>query len=591
MNAPYRYPGPKPFTTSQRDVFFGRAEEIKELHGHIKLHDLVVLLGKSGLGKSSLLNAGLLPLVDNAGQLQAISIRFGAYSDESEEQASPLETSLSLTKEEHPLLARLSEGEGDNLWHHLKSRQLEGQSNGFLLVFDQFEELFTYPQAAIDEFTQQLSELLYSDIPESYRAKLESGIAQEANFVSKEELKQLHQQLNIRILCAIRSDRLSLLNQLKQYLPDILENCYELEPLSKQQAEDAILSPAYEKGDFRTPQFDYEDEAVEHLLDFLSEKGRQKIESFQLQILCEHLEKRFIEGKKQRLIYAKDIQDPEAILENYYLEKIGDIKGEDSQLAARKFIEEGLIFEEEERRLSMYEGQLMKNFNIYPELLRQLLDTHLIRSEPSMRGGYTYELSHDTLVVPVLKAKAKRKEAERKEAEAEAKRQKEAELTALRAEAKKERERAEREALVRMEAEVAAIQAKEQQIIAEKAEQEAKEYARLARKRGRWTLAGLMLALGLLVIASYLYVNLKKQEDTLFETVHQLLRLREEAEENAANFRKEVARRYQDEAKIYETAGEYSLALQRLQKALETATPDSLAIKKDIERIKEKQKE
>ena len=588
MDAPYRYPGPKPFTASQRDIFFGRTAEIKELHERVQLHNLVVLLGKSGLGKSSLLNAGLLPLVEKAGQLEAISIRFGAYAEDAEEHASPLEASLSLIPGDHPLLSRLSGGEGRNLWHQLKSRQLEGKGNGFLLVFDQFEELFTYPQSAIDQFTQQLSELLYSDIPASYRAKLESGMARDANFVTRPELKQLHQQLDIRILFAIRSDRLSLLNKLKLYLPEVLENCYELQPLNKQQAEDAILSPAYEKGNFRTPQFDYEDEAVEHLLDFLSKKGSQKIESFQLQILCEHLEKRFIEGKKQRLIYVKDIKDPEAILENYYLEKIGEIKGAKSQLAARKFIEEGLIFEEEERRLSLYEGQLMKNFNIHPELLRQLLDTHLIRSEPSMRGGYTYELSHDTLVAPVLKAKAKRKETERIAAAAAAKRQKEAELVALREEARVERERAEQEAALRTKAEQAEAEARINAEQAEHAQQEAEANAQLAKKQRQWTLIGLALALGLLIVVGFLYTNLKQGEKDLIEARDTARALQIQAEESEGNFRKEVARRYQDEAKIYELAGEYSLALQRLYKALE-ADPDSEAIKEEIKRIKEKQ--
>ena len=37
-----------------------------------------------------------------------------------------------------------------------------------------------------------------------------------------------------------------------------------------------------------------------------------------------------------------------------------------------------------------------------------------------MQGGYTYELSHDTLVGPVLKSKTKRKEAEQKEEEKQA---------------------------------------------------------------------------------------------------------------------------------------------------------------------------
>jgi uncharacterized protein HemX len=57
-----------------------------------------------------------------------------------------------------------------------------------------------------------------------------------------------------------------------------------------------------------------------------------------------------------------------------------------------------------------------------------LVDSHLLRAEPSLRGGYTYELSHDTLVAPILKAKTERMEEERQLREAELRKQREAEL-------------------------------------------------------------------------------------------------------------------------------------------------------------------
>src|SRR6185436_13246777 len=82
----------------------------------------------------------------------------------------------------------------------------------------------------------------------------------------------------------------------------------------------------------------------------------------------------------------------------------------------RILIEEGLIFAKEERRITLYEGQIQSTYGVSGELLRKLADTHIIRSEPHSSGGYMYEVSHDTLVAPILKAKARRyqKEAEEK---------------------------------------------------------------------------------------------------------------------------------------------------------------------------------
>ena len=54
-----RYLGVQPFKTSDKHIFFGRDEDIENLHDFIILEKLIVLFGKSGYGKSSLLNAGI----------------------------------------------------------------------------------------------------------------------------------------------------------------------------------------------------------------------------------------------------------------------------------------------------------------------------------------------------------------------------------------------------------------------------------------------------------------------------------------------------------------------------------------------------
>lgn len=452
-----RYPGAQPFSTEQQRVFFGREQELDALRRMVEIEPMVVLFAKSGMGKSSLLNAGLIAEVLKVGRFAPISIRFGAHTEGS--KTTPLELAREQLaaggKQEKNFLEKIKPKNENSLWFHLKNRQLAAQKpNNFLLIFDQFEELFTYPEAEIAAFGRQLSELLFTDIPDRFREKLEAGLEKTPDFLSESELRELHRPLNLRVVMAIRSDRMSLLNKLAPYLPNILENCRELAPLNRQQAESAILSPAYlpQEDGFDSPVFDFEDEAVEKLLDFLSEDGKQEIESFQLQILCEYAERAVVLKQKRLLVSAADFAEPNAILENYYLDKIAELP-EEEQLPARKLIEEGLIFEEEERRLSLYEGQILKTYGVSENLLQRLLNTHLIRSEPSLRGGYTYELSHDTLVAPVLKAKAKRLEEERKIAEEKEQLRREQELAELRQKAEEERQRAEKEQHLRLQAE------------------------------------------------------------------------------------------------------------------------------------------
>ncbi|MDI3283500.1 serine protease [Polyangium sp. 15x6] len=58
------YPGLTPYTPAQTATFFGRCKDITQLHGKLTRSDgrgIVLLYGASGVGKSSLLEAGVLP--------------------------------------------------------------------------------------------------------------------------------------------------------------------------------------------------------------------------------------------------------------------------------------------------------------------------------------------------------------------------------------------------------------------------------------------------------------------------------------------------------------------------------------------------
>ena len=56
-----RYPGLRPFDSEEQQYFFGRDEEIESVCRLLDLDNLTILHGPSGMGKSSLINAGILP--------------------------------------------------------------------------------------------------------------------------------------------------------------------------------------------------------------------------------------------------------------------------------------------------------------------------------------------------------------------------------------------------------------------------------------------------------------------------------------------------------------------------------------------------
>ncbi|MCP4441806.1 MAG: hypothetical protein GY810_23110 [Aureispira sp.] len=121
---------------------------------------------------------------------------------------------------------------------------------------------------------------------------------------------------------------------------------------------------------------------------------------------------------------ADGIQD---ILNNYYEQQIASMGNAAEQLAVRKLIEEGLIVDG--TRVSLADAIVKNNYEIEDDLLERLLHTRLIRGE-NTHLGRAYEVSHDTLVEPILKSYEKRyvqeqlAEQERKLAVEEQKRQK-----------------------------------------------------------------------------------------------------------------------------------------------------------------------
>jgi hypothetical protein len=441
-----RYPGVKPFERSEENIFFGRDEDIQSLYELILLEKLVVLFGKSGYGKSSLLNAGILPLFEdgdkeNAESFRPITIRFGNYV-EGQNDRPPLDVVRQRVEEtldvdsDQTYLDDIVEDK--TLWFHFKKRQSENQ-HSFLLVFDQFEELFSYPPAQVQAFKRQLAGLLYTAIPQSVRDA--------ADDLADDDYDRLVEPLNIKTVFAIRSDRLSDLDQLKDSLPAILRKRYELKPLQPGQAREAVVNPASLKDDksidrlFFTPPFSYTPEALSTILEALSAGEHSGIESFQLQIICQYIERLVRDGEirpksdeELLQVSAEQLPDLTNIYEEYYKRQIA-LLDDSRQKPAQLVVEEGLLLGSPEtgdaRRLSVDGGALVdryRNQGVDQGLLDTLVDAFLLRREPNTTGGFNYEISHDTLLDPVLKAKTRRLEAEQKEREAQELIQREQEL-------------------------------------------------------------------------------------------------------------------------------------------------------------------
>ena len=405
----YRYPGLKPFSVTERNIFFGRKEDIRRLSQKVLVENQVLVYARSGLGKSSLLNAGLIPQLLDSDKFQPVRIRFGAYNRQNPyDLVEQVYDSIAGDTPVPEFLTKIGKST-HSLWYACKrADETTPAKDTLVLICDQFEEVFTYPRHVVDRFKRELADLIHNVIPKEFRSAMEAEMGQDEHFLSDEEIGKIYEPLNVKVVYAIRSDKLSHMDQFKDVLPDILSRTYELSALSRLQAEDAILNPAYQKGDhFLSPRFDFKDDAMDGILDFLTKGGESEVESFQLQVICQFAENQVIQQGKKSISLA-DLGEIGDIFENYYEGLIAQLPTSSMRDQAREFIEEGLILEGEEIRLSLHEGQVQRDFGLSEQLLQLLVDTRLVRREPSSRGGFVYELSHDTLIKPILKSRNRR---------------------------------------------------------------------------------------------------------------------------------------------------------------------------------------
>ncbi|MCP4442180.1 MAG: hypothetical protein GY810_25000 [Aureispira sp.] len=434
-----RYPGIRSFEQYESALFFGRRQETRELYSLIKVEQFVVLFSKSGLGKTSLLNAGVLPLLEQE-EYSSVKVRF------QNKGVSPLNMLWNAVKsrmEELQIDSMVNQrikawcgNRPPSLWEYFKacSMVMNYLPAVPILILDQFEEFFIHSKKDQSILIQLLADIIFGRVPTDVQKTLKEKKAPSARD------EQWTEPLNWKLVFAIRSDRLSMLDNLSAQIPPILSNRYQLHPLSKRKAEEAILLPAQSGAyDFASDKFNYSDDALDDIINNLSnEKG--EIESFQLQIICGHLEDIVIQ-KQLKTVEVHHIGGADGIkqiLNNYYRNRIDSIGTAEEQQLATKLIEEGLIVDG--ARVSLAESIVTSRYNITDSLLSKLLATRLIKPE-NTHLGKAYEVSHDTLVAPILTSFKQRKLEEERLQRAQEKKEQEEKLAAQQAELEEEQRR------------------------------------------------------------------------------------------------------------------------------------------------------
>jgi len=396
------------FTEETRAFFYGRDEEIAELARRVQRKLLTLLFGQSGLGKTSILRAGLVPRLRGQGYCP-IYVRID-YSREAPEPVEQIKRAIRLT-------ARLSGEwtqvgvavEGESLWEFLHHRDdvLRDESGATLiplLIFDQFEEIFTLAQsdefgrARAARFITELADLVENRPPKALEAKFDEDESTAARFDFARS--------DYRVLIALREDYLAPLEGLKKEIPSISQNRLRLAPMTGSQALAAVLQPG---GKLVT------EEVAAAIVRFVAggaELGNAVVEPSLLSLICRELnDARLAQGRSE--ISLDLLAGSHAtILKNFYERALAD-----QSAAVRRVIEDDLLTDSGFRE-SVAEERLLSRFTeagAAPGTLAVLVNRRLLRIEERL-DVRRVELTHDVLCAVVKSSRDQSQEREAREA-------------------------------------------------------------------------------------------------------------------------------------------------------------------------------
>jgi conflict system STAND superfamily ATPase/WD40 domain-containing protein len=372
------------FGDSEHDwrFFFGRERESELVAANLMASRLTILYGPSGVGKSSLLRAGvarrlqsLVPAADGVEDAGAEFVIVDRWRDDPVAAvAAAVQSRLDV-----PLADALAE------------RTLS-TGNELYLVLDQMEEYVLYHGRDGGPLADELEELLTRpDLP-------------------------------VHVLLGVRDDALADLDAFKRRLPALFGNLLRLDHLTRVAARSAIEGPLRAYAELGGPEVTAEDELIDAVLDQVatgrieqSLTGRglvdegeraRRVEAPYLQLVLERLWQVEREQGSETLRAATldELGGAEQIVEEHLERALGRLDDEERDLAARLFDH---LVTPSGSKIAHAVDDLARYARVDTERLEPVLGTldaaRLLRRVPGRSSGPPrYEIFHDVLAQAVL---------------------------------------------------------------------------------------------------------------------------------------------------------------------------------------------
>lgn len=457
----------------ENQIIYGRNKEIEELSQCVLNNNETVLYGKSGIGKSSIINAGIIPVVRAHGHIPIV-VRLDHSNKHSyiKQLADLIEKGANVSE-----CSTAKPVEEQLLWEYFHTHRFnktKDEKSKLVVIFDQFEEIFTLQNNATTkgQFFKELGDVLNNVMPkelieeqpventesQSSATKKESvsGFADMADLFSSlaatvnNSASKYIEDNDIHFVFTLREDFLSEFEYHTSKIPSLKQHRYGLRPLNEEQAAEIILKPRPELVDEGVPRIIIE--TVTNRTNFsLGDEPEIDVDAAVLSLFLSQIyDKRDTENSSISVNLVKTFGKD--IIKDFYEESTQGLSS-----AQIDFLEEELLTGEN-RRDSLSRSDFKAGGFSEAELKRLIDDKKLLR-QFHYEGDLRIEFIHDILC-PVVKERKEQREMLRQQ-EAERIRQEE-EKRKLQTEAeRKQREIEEKAAREKAEMEAEAIRVKE----------------------------------------------------------------------------------------------------------------------------------
>jgi WD40 repeat protein len=380
--------GCEPYGRAEGQFLPLREDECKRLLYMLENEKVSVLCSEPGMGKTSLIDAGVL----SSGELSrknvlALKFEVPAFKFGDLVLEKQLVGFLNAQSSKPSYIDMAFENDG-SLWFAAKKLQAcFPEAQRFCLIFDSFENFFTYTDSARKEFAKALSGLVYGEIPAKFNQEIQDIMLGKSDVViSKDGMKMLYQDLNFSVLFSVSEAAYNLMAELEENIHGVFKSTLKIMPFDFSAAESALQVIASQPLD-NLPEVKFDEKAVQKIISGVS--FNSLINPGFLRNAVFYFRKKAVE-KNLQTVTQEFVDETGYFLKSRFLMFTDFIADEKARENFMLFVRNEMVFESETQPLPAAKTIALKKYFIDEDILDKAVRLSVLKQFVGFVGRIFY---------------------------------------------------------------------------------------------------------------------------------------------------------------------------------------------------------